>query len=437
MTYKKIHFIGLGGIGISALARWYKENGSIVTGEDDAEGEVTDGLIEEGVKINFPVTGEMLDESYDLVVHTIAIPKTHKALVKAEQLSIKILTYPEALGEMSKQKRMIAICGTHGKTTTTAMTYYALQAAGIDASMIVGSLIKSPQPPLNKGGDNLTQLTNYIHGKSEWLVVETCEYRRSFLNYNPEIIILTNIDNDHQDYFKTPDDTKKAFQEFVDKLKPGGTLISHPKYLEMLEVGEGVLTLPTSPYKGEEIKLKVPGEHNRQNASLVFALGNFLNLDKAKVLEGLSEFPGTWRRQEYKGDLSGLKMYDDYAHHPTEIKVTIEAFKEKFPNKKILVTFQPHLYSRTKFLFDDFVSSLTLADEVFLLPIYAAREVHDETVNSEMLRDSLNLKNPNKAKYFEDLESLVEAVKNYANKSSTILLNLGAGDAYKMFEILK
>lgn len=423
MQYKKIHCIGIGGIGISALARWYRENGATVTGEDDAEGEVTDGLISDGVRINFPVSGEMMDNTYDLVVHTIAIPKTHPALVRALDVGIKILTYPEALGEMSTQKRMIAVCGTHGKTTTTAMTYHALQAAGIDVSMIVGSLIQH-------GGT----LTNYIHGESDWMVVETCEYRRSFLNYYPEVIILTNIDNDHQDYFPTMTDTIKAFQEFVDHLPVGGALITHSKYANMLTVKEGVHRIVLDEI--EDIELQVPGQHNRSNAALVLALANHLHLDREKIKVGLSQFPGTWRRQEFKGDLGGMQMYDDYAHHPTEIRVTIEAFREKFLNKKIVVTFQPHLYSRTKLLFTDFVDSLSLADEIYLLPIYAAREPRDETVSSQLLQEEINKISPDKAQYFATLEDLIIAVKSVEDKENTILLNLGAGDVYKMFEIL-
>lgn len=423
MQYKKIHCIGIGGIGISALARWYRENGAVVTGEDDAEGEVTDGLISENVQINFLVTGEMLDITYDLVIHTIAIPKTHPALVRAAELGIKVMTYPEALGEMSKQKRMIAVCGTHGKTTTTAMTYFALQAAGVDASMIVGSLIK-----------HNNKLTNYLHGESDWMVAETCEYRRSFLNYYPEVIILTNIDNDHQDCFPTIADTAKAFQEFVDHLPVGGIFITHPRYAEMIKVKDGIRKVVVEDVEG--LQLQVPGKHNRENASLVIALAEKLGLDAEKVKQGLLQFPGTWRRQEYKGDLDGMKMYDDYAHHPTEIRVTIEAFREKFPEKKIVVTFQPHLYSRTKLLFADFVTSLSLADEVCLLPIYAAREPQDETVSSELLREGINKESRDKAECFAILEDLINAVKSIEDKENAVLLNLGAGDAYKMFEEL-
>jgi UDP-N-acetylmuramate--alanine ligase len=334
------------------------------------------------------------------------------------------MTYPEALGEMTNHKRMIAVCGTHGKTTTTAMTFYALRAAGVDVSMIVGSLIKHDG-----------KLTNYIHGNSEWIVVESCEYRRSFLNYNPEIILLTNIDNDHLDYFGNVEETKKAFQEFIDKLKPGGTLISHPEYLEMFQTKNKVAT----DFAGVEksLELQVPGEHNRKNASLVVELGKVLELDQEKMIEGLNQFPGTWRRQEYKGDLEGLKMFDDYGHHPTEVRVTIEAFKEKFADKKLTVCFQPHLFSRTKLLFSDFVSALSLADEVLLLPIYAAREPYDETVSSLMLQEAINQTSKNlKAKYFENIEQLVEYLKNLPNKENTIFLNLGAGDAYQMFDLI-
>lgn len=409
---------------MSALARYYKENGATVTGEDDSRGETTDLLQEEGVEVSFPISGANITADIDVLVYTVALPKTHPAIQKALELGVKIMTYPEALGEMTNHKRMIAVCGTHGKTTTTAMTFYALRAAGVDVSMIVGSLIK------NDG-----KLTNYIHGNSEWIVVESCEYRRSFLNYNPEIILLTNIDNDHLDYFGNIEETKKAFQEFVDKLKPNGTLISHPEYLEMFQSQNKAAT--DFAAVENSLELQVPGEHNRKNASLVLGLGEVLKLDQKKVIEGLNRFPGTWRRQEYKGDLEGLKMFDDYGHHPTEVRVTIEAFKEKFADKKLIICFQPHLFSRTKLLFADFVSALSLADEVLLLPIYAAREPYEETVSSLMLQEAINQTSQNpKAKHFENIEQLVEYLKNLPNKENTIFLNLGAGDAYQMFDLI-
>jgi UDP-N-acetylmuramate--alanine ligase len=433
MNYKRVHCLGVGGIGLSALARYYKENGAIVTGEDDSHGETTDLLQEEGVEVSFPISGANITSDVDVLVYTVALPKTHPAIQKALELGVKIMTYPEALGEMTNHKRMIAVCGTHGKTTTTAMAFYALRAAGVDASMIVGSLINHPQPLFSKEGS--TRPTNYIHGNSEWIVVEACEYRRSFLNYNPEIILLTNIDNDHLDYFGNIEETKKAFQEFIDKLKLDGTLISHPEYLEMFKTKNKVAT--DFAAVEDSLELQVPGEHNRKNASLVVGLGEALKLDQKKVIEGLNQFPGTWRRQEYKGDLEGLKMFDDYGHHPTEVRVTIEAFKEKFVDKKIIVCFQPHLFSRTKLLFADFVSSLSLADEVLLLPIYAAREPYDETVSSLMLQESINQTSQNpKAKHFENIEQVVEYLKNLPDKENTIFLNLGAGDAYQMFDLL-
>jgi UDP-N-acetylmuramate--alanine ligase len=210
----------------------------------------------------------------------------------------------------------------------------------------------------------------------------------------------------------------------------------------MFTTNDGAKKVSTnkSEYEESEIQLQVPGAHNRKNGALVTTLGQYMQLDSVKVLQGLSEFPGTWRRQEYKGDLSGMKMYDDYGHHPTEVRVTIEAFKERYTDKKLVVVFQPHLYSRTKLLFNDFVSSLSLADQILLLPIYAAREANDETVSSELLANEINIAGTvsenNKATTFKTQEDLIEYVKSMQNKENTILLNLGAGDAYKMFEKL-
>jgi UDP-N-acetylmuramate--alanine ligase len=413
--------------------------GKKVTGSDTSQSEITDDLEKLGIRVHIGQKAENLDNDVEAVIYTIAIPNDNRELQKARNSGLPCISYPEALGEISKKMFTIAVSGTHGKTTTTAMTFYALRAAGIDASMIVGSLINIPQSLLGKEGSTAT---NYVHGDSEWIVVETCEYRRSFLNYNPEIILMTNVDNDHLDYFGSFDGVKTAFQEFVNKLPAGGALISHAEYLDMFTTNDGAKKVSTnkSEYEESEIQLQVPGAHNRKNGALVTTLGQYMQLDSVKVLQGLSEFPGTWRRQEYKGDLSGMKMYDDYGHHPTEVRVTIEAFKERYTDKKLVVVFQPHLYSRTKLLFNDFVSSLSLADQILLLPIYAAREANDETVSSELLANEINIAGTvsenNKATTFKTQEDLIEYVKSMQNKENTILLNLGAGDAYKMFEKL-
>jgi UDP-N-acetylmuramate--alanine ligase len=416
---KKVHFIGIGGIGMSALARWYLSLGYTVTGSDRSKSENIENLIKHGVIFKEGEDDNFITPDLEKVVYTIAISEENSELKKAKGiLATKTYTYPEALGQMTTNKKVIAVCGTHGKTTTTAMTYFALQNAGVDVSMILGSLI-----------DHDGEKTNYVHGESEWIVIEACEYKRSFLNYNPDIVMLTNIDNDHLDYFKNAEDTKSAFQEFVNiaSLK-NGTLITHIEFSDLVIANK---IISEDVMDSESIELSVPGRHNRKNAQLVVALGKFLNLDSGKILSGLKNFKGTWRRQEYKGEFFGNTFYDDYGHHPTEIRATLNAFREKFPDKKILAIFQPHLYSRTKLLLEDFANAFLDADEVILLPIYAAREKNDETISSEILAEKIKGKDAKVVKTFEELLSEIKTKQDFC------IVTLGAGDINKIYTYLK
>ena len=357
------------------------------------------------------------------------------------------MTYPQALGEMTKSKKTIAVCGTHGKTTTTAMAYEMLKECGIGASMIVGSLI-----------EHNGKKTNYVKGTSEWIVIEACEYRKSFLNYFPDYTIITNIDADHLDFYKDLEDIKSSFGKFVDNIKDGGKVIIHNNENYIYNYSDNLLENKIEKIVvqdfineneiDEKIVLNVPGKHNRQNASLVFTLGKTLGFEEDKILQGLKNFKGTWRRQEYKGILkndngSEIIFYDDYAHHPHEIRATLSAFREKYPDKKIVLAFMPHLYSRTKLLFNDFVTELAKADEVLLMPIYKSREVFDTSVTSEMLADKINeIKgDKNFAKTFTNFEDLKNAIiLNSDDKNDKVVITMGAGnidDLYKFFRIEK
>ena len=414
MKYKKIHCIGIGGIGFSAIPRFYKN--------DASESPLIEKLREEGMIVTLGENAESVPNDIDLLIYTIAIQSDNKELLKAHKMGVKILSYPEALGELTLSKKTIAIAGTHGKTTTTAMVYKALKACGINPTVIVGSLVNDDQ-----GG-----FTNFIKGDSEYLVIESCEYKRSFLNYNPSIVLITNIDADHLDYYKDIGDITSAFQEFADKLPENGFLIAHQEGLNKINFKNKILA---DIYKEEEINLSVPGAHNRKNAQLVLALGFILKLDEDKVREGLLSFTGTWRRQEYKGEFLGSVFYDDYAHHPTEVKATLAAFRERFPDKKIIAIFLPHLYSRTKMLFDDFASSFSDSDEICILPIYAAREKFDPTIDSTMLVEAI--KNEGKiCEYVSDFKRLETLIKEKADKD-TVFVTLGAGDIYKIYDYLK
>ncbi len=424
---QKVHFIGIGGIGVSALARYYLSQGWQVSGSDTSESELISDLQSESMTIKVGAqVAENIPTDVTKIIYTIAVRDDNAEFVQAKNLQhnndIVLMSYPEALGEMTKNKNVIAVCGTHGKTTTTAMTYYALKNAGVNVSMIVGSLI-----------DIDGKKTNFVGGENpDCIIIEACEYRRSFLNYNPKIILVTNIDNDHLDYFKNEEEIKKAFQEFVDKTE--SVVIVHENE-NFLNAPESIQKIICEDFSTEnEIELSVPGKHNRQNAQLVVALGEFLKLDKNKILEGLKNFKGTWRRQEYKGNFFGCEFYDDYAHHPTEIKATLSAFREKFPERKIVAIFQPHLFSRTKLLFNDFINSFSDADEVIVLPIYASREKLDETINSEILVEEIN--KLGKKTTFVEKENLKKFLQKNISENE-VVVTLGAGNIYDIYSELK
>lgn len=402
---KKVHFIGIGGIGMSAIARMLLLEGKKVSGSDRASSIVTEELEKLGAQIFYEQKAENIATNVDLVIYTIAITEDNLELKKARELDIVCKTYPEMLGLISADKYTIAIAGTHGKTTTTAMVAEMMIEAGLDPTVIVGSLLKSG--------------TNFIAGKSKYLVVEACEYRRSFLNLHPTLAIVTNIDTDHLDYYKDLDDIKNAFNQFLSQSE--NKIVDYQKYLSKVP------------------ELLVPGEHNRKNAAVALAVADFLQIDEDMAKQSLSKFTGTWRRFEFKGQTkSGALIYDDYAHHPTEIKATIQAAREFMIKKdlsgKLIIAFQPHLYSRTKLLKDDFAEALALADQIVLLPIYAAREPLDLEISSELLSSLIQPQNAQVGVASDPQE----ASRMLLEQSSLgdLVITMGAGDISQLAENL-
>ncbi len=411
----KIHCIGIGGIGLSALARYYLSKGHTVSGSDSGSTDITRALEKEGISITTPQKASNIPAGVEKVVYTIAIAETNEELIAAKSSGARLMTYPEALGELTKEKTTIAICGTHGKTTTTAMTYYAMKACGINPTVIVGSL-------LAEGG------TNFIAGDSDYLIVEACEYKRSFLNLYPTHVIVTNIDADHLDYYKDIDDIRRAFQSFVEKLDSEGVLVTHPNVI----LSTSAKHIAVGAEVGTMINLSVPGTHNRENASLVLTLLKSLGLDEEKIREGLLSFPGTWRRMEYKGMTEkGVIIYDDYGHHPKEIQATYNALREKYPKGEYHITmlFQPHLYSRTKALLDDFVAVLKDVDEVHILPIYKARTEDDTVISEDIVVATINQAGGNASK-MASLNDVSVFVSTY-DKEKSVIVNMGAGNAFE------
>ena len=448
---KSVHFIGIGGIGTSAIARMFLLEGKSVSGSDMAESEVTEGLKEAGATIFINESdaekGRPLRQraplfevpaDTELVIYTIAIPQEHTELVEAKKRGIPILSYPEALGIISKEKYTIAITGTHGKTTTTAMVAKILMDAALDPTVIVGSFL------FDRDGKR----TNFVAGKSKYLVVEGCEYCRSFLNLSPSVLVITNIDADHLDYYRDMEDIISAFVELSQKLPKDGFLIldSHAPNVEAVvknspcQNGDfAVLKLP------EGFKLHIPGAHNLLNAKAALGVAKVLGIPDDKALASLSAFRGTWRRFEYRGKAkNGALVYDDYGHHPTEIEATLQGTRELFPlikggasgglSPKIVVVFQPHLYSRTKQHLQGFGAAFKEASSVILLPIYPAREKDPGDISSQMVVNELkkNGKDAHLVTTFAEAAFLAQTLSS----SDGVIITLGAGETNKVADLL-
>ncbi len=406
---KKIFFIGIGGIGISALAQMMLARGIEVSGMNDEEGKTVELLRDKGIQI---IKQEDLNElpNADMYVYSDAwIYRGPEILQKARETGKPVLSYFEALGEIAKEYKVIAISGTHGKTTTTAMVAEIMIDAGMDPTVIVGSFMKK-LAPASSGGVG----SNFRKGGSQYLVVEADEYNRHFLNFHPFIGAVTNIETDHLDYYKDLADIQGAFDQFSSQSEH--MVLDYAKYLEKVP------------------KLAVPGIHNRMNAAVALAVADILGIKEEVAQKSLAEFSGTWRRLEKKGQTKeGTIVYDDYAHHPTEITASIEALREIFPknSKKLIILFQPHLYSRTKALFKDFVTSLKEADQVLLLPIYFAREDKDESVSNDKLAEAITIEGGN-AQSFPDFVTAEQFVGAMNLGPDDIFVTMGAGEAYKV-----
>jgi len=419
--------VGIGGIGVSAIARMMLGEGNPpvggVSGSDVSDSAIIEELRKLGAKIFLGHNADNVADDVDLLVYTPAATADNPELKKAAELGLPMLSYPEMLGLISKDKYTIAVSGAHGKTTTTAMIAKILIDAKYDPTVIVGSLLK----------DNRS---NFVAGKSWYFVVEACEYKKSFLNLSPKIIVITNIDNDHLDYYGNLENIKKAFGEFVSKLPEDGYLVCDPNDKNLKEIVEkakcGVIDYAKV---SNNFNLKIPGGHNIKNAQAAMAVAEILGVDFKKAENSLESFEGAWRRFEFKGETkNGVLVYDDYGHHPTEIKATLKGARELYPKNKIITVFQPHLYSRTKFLFGDFGKSFGDADEIILADIYAAREPKDESINSRMLAEEIT-KNGGKTRYMESFDKIAGFLAENARKGD-IVITMGAGDIFKVGEKL-
>lgn len=444
---KKIHFIGIGGIGMSALAVILAKNGYCVSGSDSNESKTVDHLRANDIQIHLGQKKEHIASDLDLVVISLAIAENNEELIEARNKNIEILTYPQALGIFLEKFKLISVCGTHGKSTSTAMLTDVFVNASLDPNIIIGTKLKT----LNGA--------NHRVGGSNYFLLESCEYKEAFLNYKPFALLITNIDPDHLDYYKTEENYIKAFEKYIENVREGGVLVINgddvnckkvlraqnsefsKRSLKIITFGEDenndYVLKGAGIYKNEEkianLNLKVPGHHNRMNACGAFALAESLGVDRKIILDSLNNFAGSWRRLEFKGEMStGALVYDDYGHHPTEIKATIEAIRELYPKNNLIVVFQPHQHSRTKFLLEGFAKAFDNTDMVIIPNIYQVRDSHGDvqSISAESLVGEISQFHKD-ARFGDGFVNTVELLKKESKEGDVVLI-MGAGDIEKL-----
>ena len=439
--YKNIHMIGIGGISMSGIAEILANLGFSVTGSNNVDSEILHTLRKAGIKVFIGHNAQNVVGS-DCVVYTAAIPQNNVELVHAKELGISTIERSDFLGELTRcYKNTIAISGTHGKTTTTSLVSLCFLEAKKDPSIQVGAILEE----LNG---------NYRVGNSEHFIIEACEYVESFLKFSPKSEIILNIDNDHLDYYKNFENIKKAFIKYVKLLPDDGHLIINaddlncldlPVYTKASTIKYGIENEDVDfqakniqfdedgfpefdIYKYNEfyghIKLSILGKHNVLNVLACIALCDTYKISKTDIINAISKFKGADRRFEYKGNVNGAKIFDDYGHHPTEVFATAKALENKKYNESWVV-FQPHTYSRTFNLLNDFAHSLLEFDHIIITDIYAARETNTYNISSKDLVDEIN-KLGKEAIYIPLLEDCASYLKNNV-KQNDIVLTLGAG----------
>ncbi len=466
LSQKKVHFIGIGGIGMSALARYFLSEKWAVSGSDAARSQITNSLVKDGINVKIGHKKGHLPRGVGLVVINLAIPTNNPELREARRQGIRVLTYPEAVGELTEQYKTIAIAGAHGKSTTTALAALTLMCGGLDPTVIVGTNLKE-----FGGGKNGR---NFRRGRGKYLVLEADEFGNAFSHYSPFMAIITNIDREHLDTHKNLAGIKKAFLGFTKNIASSGTLIlnrdnknllSLRAEISAIEKRKGVKVIWYSVRGGgksphdrmpmnkiaNKIRsvIKIPGEHNISNAAAVYELGLALKIPEKKILAAISAYRGAWRRMEYRGqfkDVSGkdarrgAPVYDDYAHHPTEIKATLQAFHEKYPQKKTLCIFQPHQAKRLAALFKEFMTCFADADKTLLLPIYkvAGRDQRPSRFDSAALARAIQKREPQKPFfYLANPRNLKKAIRTLATPlSQYVIIMMGAGDIVNLTDSL-
>ena len=431
---KHIYFIGIGGIGMSALARYFNTQGVIVSGYDKTPTALTDSLIEEGIAIHFEDDLNQIDKAASVIVYTPAVPADHKELNFYRDNNYVVVKRSDVLQWVTENAFTIGIAGTHGKTTTTSMTAHILRHTGYGCNAFLGGIASNYD-------------TNFWSHEKNVVVVEADEYDRSFLKLSPNIAVITAVDPDHLDIYGTAEEVLKAFGQYADKIKPGGTLIQ--KFGTTVETSATDKTISTYGYNHAEagyhanalkvvdgsyvfdlvhpngvlknVVLNMGGLHNVENAIAAIAIALCLGIEDEKIIAAVADFKGVKRRFEYKVKTSNKVLIDDYAHHPEELSALISGVKSIFPNQKMVLVFQPHLYSRTQDQSAGFSATLDQADEVILLPIYPARELPIPGVTSDMLLSAMTIEK-------KQVMSKEQLLAWAATTEDKLIVMAGAGD---------
>lgn len=450
---KTIYFVGIGGIGMSALARYFLSRGVAVHGYDKTETELTKALATEGMLIHYTDDVSYIPKGVDLVVYTPAIPKEHTELVCFQLNGFPILKRSEVLGIISRGMKCIAVAGTHGKTTTSSIVTHILRTGGVDTTAFLG-------------GISLSLGSNFVQGQSDWVVVEADEYDRSFLRLSPDIAIITAIDPDHLDIYGDEENFRKGFHDFTKKVKdngqvfPNSTLLlrgddddaqRHIRYddygvnvgvyrAENIRVENGFFVFDYKSPLGniENIKFTLPGNHNVENATAAIAAAQQIGVESEAIKAALANFKGIKRRFDFilRGDAAKENepktlnqqpvFIDDYAHHPTELEAAIAAAKTLYPDRRITGIFQPHLFTRTRDFQDGFAAALDKLDEVFLMDIYPARELPIEGVTADIIFNKMK----NSHKTLVTKQNLMKTLTKHQSTEGAfdVVMTLGAGD---------
>lgn len=452
---EKIYFVGIGGISMSGLAEILADAGFSVSGSDRSKSTITEGLEKRGIRIFYGQKAENITSDIDCVVFTSAIHPDNPEYKATMDLGLKYLSRAELLGQLMKNYEVpVAISGTHGKTTTTSMISEILMAAQKDPTLSIGGVLPSIGGNVRVGGP-------------EVFVTEACEYTNSFLSFFPKVALITNIEEDHLDFFKDINDIRNSFKRFAQLLPEDGVLVIngqiddyreitgelrckvitygigdkdvygnamdyYPEDISYNALGRPSFTAVSGDCK-RKIELSVPGQHNIINALGALALADILKVDSQTATEALKRYHGTDRRFEYKGTLNGVTIVDDYAHHPTEIEATLNA-AAKMEHGTLWVVFQSHTYTRTKAFMKEFAKALTLADKVILPDIYPARETDNLGISSQTLCDEITSLGT-EAYYIPDFSEIEKFLLEKCTKGD-LLITMGAGDAYKIGESL-